>query len=296
MPVSIAAVLPLALVVSVGVCLGRKWPLDVSTLARISIFGMLPALVLSNLIENTLAWSSAIAIVLALWVNLALLYGVAIVVGRCFNATPDERKSLVATTMFANVGNMGLPFVLFALGEAGLERAIVYMVASSLTIATVFPILLKGEGVWPGVRYTLRLPVFWAVLTGMGLQITRVELPEAIGRGVTLLGDGTIPLALLVLGIQLSRTTFAFGRFELIAASLRLLVSPTLTYGVGRSLGLSELDLQAIVLQAAMPVAVNSLIWVTELGGDSVRVSRAIVLSTLLSFLTLPCVLWLSSQ
>ncbi|MEO1133706.1 MAG: AEC family transporter, partial [Cyanobacteria bacterium J06639_1] len=104
-----------------------------------------------------------------------------------------------------------------------------------------------------------------------------------------------VSLALLILGIQLSRTRFAFGRFELVAASLRLLVSPILAYGAGRGVGLTGLDLQVLVLQAAMPVAVNSLIWVTELGGDSVRVARAIVLSTLLSFFTLPCVLWLSA-
>jgi predicted permease len=43
-----------------------------------------------------------------------------------------------------------------------------------------------------------------------------------------------------------------------------------------------------------MPVAVNSLIWVMELGGDRVRVARTIVLSTVLSVFSLPVVLWLS--
>ncbi len=71
-------------------------------------------------------------------------------------------------------------------------------------------------------------------------------------------------------------------------------MSPLLAYGVGRSLGLGGLDLQVLVLQAAMPVAISSVIWVAELGGDVQRVSRTIVLSTLLSFLTLPMVLELS--
>nr|MBX2863851.1 AEC family transporter [Leptolyngbyaceae cyanobacterium MAG.088] len=55
-------------------------------------------------------------------------------------------------------------------------------------------------------------------------------------------------------------------------------------------------DRQVVILQSAMPVAVNSLIWVTELGGDTVRVARTIVMSTLLSLGTLPIVLWLSSR
>ncbi|NER00809.1 MAG: AEC family transporter, partial [Cyanothece sp. SIO2G6] len=58
-------------------------------------------------------------------------------------------------------------------------------------------------------------------------------------------------------------------------------------------LGITGLDLQVVVLQSAMPVAVNSLIWVIELGGDRTRVALTIVLSTLLSLLTLPTLLWL---
>lgn len=84
--------------------------------------------------------------------------GVAIALSRGLKFSANERKSLVATTVFANVGNMGLPFVLFALGEAGLERAVVYLVGSSLLIATVFPIVLKGEGIKAGANVTLRLP------------------------------------------------------------------------------------------------------------------------------------------
>ncbi|HZG41032.1 MAG TPA: AEC family transporter, partial [Nodosilinea sp.] len=79
-----------------------------------------------------------------------------------------------------------------------------------------------------------------------------------------------------------------------IGAVLRLVVAPLLAYGIGTALGLQGLDRQVLVLQAAMPVAVNSLIWVTELGGDQVRVARTIVLSTFLSVFTLPVVLWLS--
>ena len=48
-----------------------------------------------------------------------------------------------------------------------------------------------------------------------------------------------------------------------------------------------------LVLQSAMPTAVNSFIIVSEFGGDKDLVARAIVTSTLMSFVTLPMVLWL---
>ena len=295
MAVLISAVLPIALVALVGAVVGRVFVLERLTLARLSIYALLPALVLNSLAETTLGLGNAIAIIISFLLNTWLLYLVAAILGRLLKFSSDQKKSLVATTVFANVGNMGLPFVLFSLGEAGLERAIVYLVGSSLMTASIFPIVLKGEGILAGLRYTLCLPVLWAAVAGIVLQSTGATLPVAVGRGVTLLSGGTIPVALLMLGIQLSETPFVFGRYELMGAGLRLIVSPLLAMAVVHWVGLTGVDRQVVVVQAAMPVAVNSLIWVTELGGDTVRVARTIVLSTMLSLGTLPIVLWLST-
>ncbi|MEM1256183.1 MAG: AEC family transporter [Cyanobacteria bacterium P01_H01_bin.21] len=296
MGILISAILPIALVALVGVWVGRAFTLERQTLARLSIYALVPALVLSSLAKTTLALGNAVAIVITFILNTSLLYLLAVILGRLLKFSSDEKKSLIATTIFANVGNMGLPFVLFSLGEAGLERAVVYLVGSSLMTASIFPIVLKGEGVLNGLRYTLCLPVLWAAIAGLVLQGTHTELPIPIERGVTLLSDGAIPVALLMLGIQLSETPFIFGRYELMGAGLRLLVSPLLAFNIANLVGLADIDRQVVVLQSAMPVAVNSLIWVTELGGDTVRVARTIVISTLLSFGTLPVVLWLSNR
>lgn len=295
MGILISAVLPIALVALVGVWVGHRFALERQTLARLSIYALVPALVLHSLAQTTLALGNAIAILSAFILHTFLLYLLALILGRLLKFSSDQKKSLIATTIFANVGNMGLPFVLFSLGEAGLERAIVYLVGSSLMTASVFPIVLKGEGILKGLRYTACLPVLWAAIAGITLQSTQTTLPLPVERGVTLLSDGAIPVALLMLGIQLSETPFVFGRYELMGAGLRLIVSPLLAFNIANLVGLTDIDRQVVVLQAAMPVAVNSLIWVTELGGDTVRVARTIVVSTLLSLGTLPIVLWLSS-
>lgn len=296
MEILISTMLPVALVALVGFGVGRSFELDMSTLTRLNIYALLPALVLTSLAETTLAMGSAIAIVTSFLLNTVVLYLLAVGLSRRLDFSMDEQKSLIAIVMFSNVGNLGLPFILFALGEAGLERAVVYLVGSSVMIATVFPIVLKQAGLKAGLNVTLRLPVFWAALAGIGLQATQEAFPLPLERGMALLGEGAIPVALLTLGVQLARTELVFGRYELLGAGLRLVVAPLLAYGIGTALGLQGLDRQVLVLQAAMPVAVNSLIWVTELGGDRVRVARTIMLSTFLSVFTLPVVLWLSSQ
>ena len=296
MSVLISAVLPIALVALVGVWVGRAFDFDIKSLARLNIYALLPALVLTGIYDSTLALSSAAGIVLGFILNCAVLYGLSYSLGKAFKLPPERRKSLVATTLLANSGNIGLPFMLFALGEGGLERGLIYLVASAIFIASVGPVILKGEGIGVGMGVTLRLPVFWATLAGVVIQGIAWrggtwQVPVEIDRALDLLGGAAIPIALLTLGIQLSRTRLNFGLYEFSAAALRLFVSPLTAYVIGRSLGLQGLDLSVLVMQSAMPVAVNTLIWVTELGGDTVRVARTIVLSTIMSLVTLPLAL-----
>lgn len=293
MSVLISAILPITLVALTGVVAGRTLQSDSRTLAKLTLYVLFPTLVFHSISNSTLAVESALGVIAAMLIHWALLYGVAIATGRLLKYSPNERKSLIATTLFSNTGNMGLPFVEFALGAAALERAIVYMITSAMLIASFGPILLKGEGIRTGLKFTLRLPMLWATLGGLALQGLALQLPQAIDRSISMMAAAAIPIALLTLGIQLSQTPFVFGGAELFAASLRLFVSPAIAYAIGTALGLHGLDLQVLVIQAAMPVAVSSIIWVSELGGDTARVARTIVLSTMMSLVTLPLILGL---
>ncbi|MEL7357623.1 MAG: AEC family transporter [Cyanobacteria bacterium J06555_13] len=293
MGVVVSAVLPIALVALSGVWIGRAFTLDIKTLTRVSIYALLPALVLTGVYGSDLPLRSTLLIVSGFLINCALLYVLASACAKWLKLPSATQRSLVATTLLANSGNIGLPFILFALGEEGLARAIVYLISSAIFITTVGPVFLKGEGLRAGLQVTWRLPVFWATLGGIALQSFAWQVPETIDRALTLLSDAAIPIALLILGIQLSQTPLSFGVYELFAAGLRLIVSPLCAYMVGRLLGLEGLDLAVLVMQSAMPVAVNTLVWVNEFGGDSARVAKTIVLSTLLSLVSLPMVLWL---
>jgi len=296
MGVLISAVLPIALVALIGVWVGRTFSIDIKTLTRLNIYALLPALVLTGVYDSTLALGSTLKIVAGFLLNCVALYAIANLCARPLKLSTEVRKSLVATTLLANSGNIGLPFILFSLGEAGLARAIVYLVSSAIFIASVGPIFLKGEGIKAGLKVTVGLPVFWATCGGIALQSLAWQVPEAIDRALALLSSAAIPIALLTLGVQLSRTALSFGIYELFAAALRLLVSPLTAYAIGRLLRLEGLDLAVLVMQSAMPVAVNTLIWVSEFGGDGDRVAKTIVLSTLLSFVSLPTVLWLITR
>lgn len=292
MTVLLPAIVPIGLIILIGFIAGKTLKLESQTLSGLAIYILTPALITDSLYRTTLSTQSASGLVAGLAITSLLLYLVVWGLSKILKLTPLIQKSLLASTLFPNTGNLGLPLNTFALGSAGLERAVVYLIASSILINGVGPALITGGGIGLGVRLALKLPLFWAILAGLILRLLSVELPLGLDSGIQQLGMAAIPVALIILGIQLANTRFSIGIYEGCAATIRLLLAPLIAYTVGQVLRLPELDLQVLVLQSAMPTAVNSVVLVTEFGGDAPRVARTVVVSTLMSFVTLPLVLW----
>ena len=296
MSVVLSALVPVGFIISIGFIASRTLTLERQTLSQLAIYILSPALIAGGLYRTTLSAASTTGLLAGLAITSFLIYIIVWGASQLFKLPPLEQKSLIASTLFGNVGNLGLPFITFALGEAGLERAIVYLIGSSILIFGIGPALIKGGGIDIGLRLTLKMPLFWAMLSGLILRMLAVELPWRLDDGIKMLGNTAIPVALILLGMQLANTRFQVGIYELCAAAVRLLAAPAIACLVGRALNLEGLDLQVLVLQSAMPTAVYTVVLVTQFGGDPSRVARTVVVSTLMSFLTLPPILWASAN
>lgn len=284
-------ILPISLIILIGYIAGKTLNLDYQTLSQLTIYILVPALIASSLYRNTLSLNSAAGLVTGFILITLALYVVVSLLSQSLNLAPSVRISLLATTLFGNVGNLGLPLISSTLGTAGLERAIIYLISATILMAGIGPTILKTKGLRASIALTFRLPLFWAMLLGLLLQLLNVKLPFRVDEGMQMLGNAAIPVALVTLGTQLSQNQLVIGWYELMAAGLRLIVAPLIAFGIGSSLQLTGLELQVLILQSAMPTAVNTLIWVSEFGGEPPRVARSILSSTLLSLGTLPILL-----
>ncbi|HHP7230871.1 MAG TPA: AEC family transporter [Xenococcaceae cyanobacterium] len=287
------AVLPVGLIILIGFIAGRKLPLQKQTLSQLTLYVLSPALVIDSLYRTELSLKTSVGLLSGFAVTSAIIYLIAKLLGKFTGLSPGLKTAVVAVALFPNNGNMGLPVVDFAFGASGLARAIIYMIGSSILLFCFGPAIIKGEGVWSGLRLIVKLPLLWSILAGIGLRLLNWEIPWQLDTGIQKVGDAAIPIALILLGMQLANTNLELGIKELGGALIRLLVAPAIAYVVGMNLQLEGLDLQVLVLQSAMPTAVNSLVLVTEFGGDRDFVAKTIVTSTLLSFMTLPLILWL---
>jgi predicted permease len=156
----------------------------------------------------------------------------------------------------------------------------------------------SGRSHWRDVlKGFLKVPVVWAVVAALALTVLKLELPRPVRDPMTYLSDGLIPVALITLGVQLSRSRFSAQlKTVSLVSAIRLLLSPLLAVVMVAAWsavapGSIGPVVPVMVIAAGMPVAVNVYILSVEYERDSELASRTIFATTLLSTLTLT--LWL---
>lgn len=287
-----SAVIPVGCIVMIGFIAGKTLIIDRPTISRLLLYVLFPILIIDTLYRTSLTPQNMAGMGIGFILTYISLCLIAWAIARYLNLSRSTEKSLIATTSLSNVGNMGLSVTLLALGEAGLERAIVYLIAWNLVVLVTAPAIIKGGGWQSSLKFTLRLPLFWSIIAALVLYALHIKLPFNIDKGLNLVAESAIPLGLLLLGLEIAESHWKISLYEVGASFLRLIGGAIIAYGVGSLLRLSDLDLQVLILQSAMPTAITAFLMVNEFGGDQVRTARVVVVSTILSFLTLPLVLW----
>jgi predicted permease len=283
--------LPIAIIVAIGVIAGRRLPIDIASLTKLTLYVFAPALAMDSMYRARLEASDAVRIFLAFSLSTLALYVLVRGISLLTSQSAESTKSLVATTIFPNVGNMGLSLTVFALGTEALDRGFVTFAAGALFVFGLGPALVSGQGISEGFRTTIRLPMMWALLVGILLRAFSINLPTGIEDGLHLLANGTIPTLLITLGLQISRQELKVFHSDWLATGLRLGAGPIAAYLAGRIMGLDPLALKVLVLQCSTPTAVNALLITSEFGGDARKAARVVVLSSLVCFVTIPIVM-----
>ncbi|WP_345461618.1 AEC family transporter [Deinococcus carri] len=279
-------VLPVVLVAGVGALLARRFPLSQDTLGKVSLNGLTPALALSSLLGTTVSAGAGLHLALA-YFALALA-GVLLAFLAAYRAPGVTRRAVMASVAIGNNGNFGLPIALFALGQSGLDQAVVIFLCSVVLTFTLGPLLYgSAGGARAGLKSVLRLPVVWCIAAALLVRVLHLPVPLGLRRGIDLLGQAALPMVLLSLGIQLGQAgRIALTWPVLTAVGLRVLAMPALALGLGLLLGLRGLNLQGLVLASAMPTAVNAFLLAREYEADAETVASAVALSTFASLVT----------
>ena len=283
-------ILPIILLSGAGFTLGKLLHIEPRSLGRVVFYVFSPVLIFDLLLQNQLKLSEA-AIVIAFALCFILLIGVlTFLSGYLLKLDRPALVAILITTMFANTGNYGLPLVSFAFGEQALSYAGIYFATTTLLFYTlgVFLASLGHMTFREAILGLFRIPTLYAVLLAILMNLWSIELPVPVGRAVELAAGGTIPLMLILLGVQLTRVEFTGNQRALqLSVALRLLIAPLVALGFAALFGLQGFPRQASVTQASMPSMVSATVLATEYNLDARLVTAVVFISTLLSPFTL---------
>jgi len=169
--------------------------------------------------------------------------------------------------------------------------------AQSLAVQHILPADAGVAAPWLS-RKTLKVvlnPPLLGFLAGIILVMLDWRLPMPIEASFRYLGGMTTPLAMLFIGIAISKASWSEIKFdrELTAAMVgRFVICPLCVMVCLPFFALPKLMSDVFVMQAAMPAMTNTSIVAKVYGGDYKYAAMLTVVSTLLAVITTPFYMW----
>ena len=264
-------------------------------LSRLVINITCPALILSSAMTGELPDRRLILPLLAISaVTYVLLTAVAFLLPRYLSRKREDHGVVGFALMFGNVGFMGYPVVASLFGHEAVFYAAVLNVVNTLAVFTVGSYLVAGE-ISHGKRFQKKVlystPMLSAYLSMLIVALQIEGIPEYVSQPLTLIGQITVPAALLIIGSSMSQLPLRAmlgNRTVYAATALRLAMLPLAVHFLCRALGFSPFVVNINTLVIAMPVATYGTILCLKYNRDTTFITETTFISTLLSMLTIP--------
>ena len=254
-----------------------------------------PLLILSSVMGDGLTFEPAEIgqLLLVSVLNYLVLLGAAYFFTFVWRLDTFRRGLLRFMISFGNVTFIGFPVLLSIFDERAIFYGAVLTIPFNLLIFTVGVEFIAGTGnIKAAFRPRMLLsPCVVAAVLAAVLALFKVETPAEVGEFCHLLGDMTIPCALLIIGSSLSRIPvrdMMGNRFVYTMSAIRLLLLPLLVLGLFRLMGFDPYVTNVAAVLSGMPVAANGIMFCIRYGKDDRLMAQGIFLSTLFSIFSIP--------
>ena len=192
-----------------------------------------------------------------------------------------------------NTGNMGIPICLFAYGTAGLGIA---SAIASVVILLHFTLgVLLAKKSFSLEILIKNMPIYGIIVSVIFLYF-EWDVPGYLENTTFLLTYATIFLVLMSLGIALSRLKVVSWTHASILGAVRVIIGPIIGFGLIKFLNLNGFAAGVLLIQSCMPSAVLTYLVGSMYSEKKVvdSVASVIVTSTIMSFITIPIVVYYS--
>ena len=254
-----------------------------------------PALILASAMTGELPDRRLILPLLGIsTLTYILLTGVAFLLPRSLTKKKDDEGIVGFALMFGNVGFMGYPVVASIFGQQAVFYAAVLNVVNTFAVFTIGTILIVGD-LSDGRRFQKKVlystPMLSAYLAMLIVAFGIDGIPGIISQPLTMIGNITVPAALLIIGSSMSQLSARsmLGNMTVYTTTVfRLLLIPIGLYYLCSALGFDSYVVNINTLVVAMPVATYGTILCLKYNRDTTLITETTLITTLLSMITIP--------
>ncbi|MFC4402659.1 AEC family transporter [Gracilibacillus xinjiangensis] len=296
----IGVLIPIFSIFAIGYIGIKFLNVDIKSISTVTLYLMSPVLAFRTFFENDLnmdyIYLGGFLLVLCL---LSLLF--CYLVGYFRGWDESEKSGFILASVFMNNGNYGTPLVLLVFGEEGFHYAIILMVLQTLIMCTIgIYVAAKGGAAGNNIKISplkdvIKVPIVYGAVLGIILNISGIVINEQMMTAIDMVADATIPIIMIVLGMQLAKiklNDLEFGKLSL-SVLFRLIIAPIIAYLITIPLPVEEMVKDILILTAAMPTAANTTMYALQFGARPNFVSSATLITTILSLITLPILLFI---
>lgn len=292
-------ILPIFIIMSIGFILQRKFTMDVSTLAKINIYFLVPGFIFVKLYETSISAQLFGNILLFFILYVLLLFLIAMVIGRLTGMEKGMRTTFTNSAIFFNSGNYGVPVndLVFRSDPFAMSIQVIMLTMQNIFLFSygIFSLQSVKLGKVRAALGYFKMPVLYAMLAGVLLNYLEVPLPSFVWVPANYIADAMISLALFTLGAQVAQLRLTAGLSSLYySLTIRLIIGPIIAFGILVLFQVKGLTAQALFIASAMPTSVNSAVIAQEYDNHPEFAAQIVLFSTLMSAITVTVVIYLA--
>ncbi len=202
--------------------------------------------------------------------------------------TRQDLRAFLPVLMFPNIGNMGLPLVLYGFGEDGMAFAIGTFVPVAILQYTLGVAIASGSF---RLISLIRMPMIWAVILALPFALTETPLPAWLDNSTSMLSQMLVPLMLVTLGVSIASLRVSNVGKGFAMALGRLGLGLVVSYILAHVLGMEGAQKGAFIIQMSMPTAIMTYVFAEQYRRSPELVAASVLIGTFVSFVSLPLLL-----
>ncbi|WP_294610411.1 AEC family transporter [uncultured Gilliamella sp.] len=292
---------PIFCIFIVGFIAQKVLNFDVANLSKMSLYVLSPFLAFKTFYTHTLTTDYLLYIFYIFGLCFALVIIVSIW-SFIMKYSSKERCAMILSSCFMNNGNYGTPVLLIFFGSVGFDLGVIMMVLQQFVMSTVgIYYAAKGSarndivGQKDVIKKVVRMPVAYGAFLGIIFQLCHIPLTKSIMTSIAMIGDASVVIIMIILGMQLAKIKIKQINYSKVSFALltRMVLSPIVALAMVSIMPIEPIYKQILIVLAAMPTAANTTLMSVQFDTHPELVSSATFISTIISLITLPIVLWL---